>query len=66
MGEFRALGLDVFLVVLGPHRCSWAFSSCSQWGLLFLLALGVLTAVASLLAELSSFSSGAQAPQLQP
>ena len=35
------------LVVLGLHRCPWAFSSCGERGLLF----GLLMAVASLVVE---------------
>ena len=40
-----------FLVVLGLRRCVWAFSSGSEWGLLFLTVLELLVAVASLVAE---------------
>ena len=35
----------------GLHRFAWAFSSCGEQGLLFILAHGLLTAVASLAAE---------------
>ena len=40
-----------FLAVLG--LCCWAraFSSCGEWGLLFVAACGLLIAVASLVAE---------------
>ena len=43
----------IYLVlgVLGPHCCMWAFSSCSEWGLLFTAVRGLLIAVASLVAE---------------
>ena len=39
------------LVVLGFHWCVQAFSSCSEQGLLFIAVLGLLIAVASLVAE---------------
>ena len=39
----------LFLAMLGP--CCWAFSSCSERGLLFFAVHGLLTAVASLVAE---------------
>ena len=42
--------LIFFAAVLGP-RCVQAFSSCSEWGLLFLVVLGLLIAVASFVAE---------------
>ena len=41
----------LFLAVLGLHCCAWAFSSCGEWGLLFLAVVGFLTAVTSLVAE---------------
>ena len=40
-----------FLAVLGLRCCTWAFSSCSEQGLLFVAVHGLLTAVASLVAE---------------
>ena len=40
-----------FLSVLGLHSCAWAFSSCCERGLLFIVIPGLLTAVASLVAE---------------
>ena len=40
-----------FLAALGLHCCIWAFSSCSEWGLLFIEVHGLLIAVASLVAE---------------
>ena len=40
-----------FLAVLSLHGCSQAFSHCGHFGLLFVVVLGVLTAVASLVAE---------------
>ena len=37
----------LFLAVLGPRCCTWAFSSCGEWGLLFVEVHGLLIAVAS-------------------
>ena len=48
---FLKLIIYLFLVVLGLRCCAWAFSSCSEQGLLFVEVWGLLTAVASLLAE---------------
>ena len=36
------------LAALGPRFCARAFSSCSEWGLLFVAVRGLLTVVASL------------------
>ena len=41
----------LFLAVLGLRCCLWAFPSCGEWGLLFVAAHGLLTVVASLVAE---------------
>ena len=41
----------IFLAVLGLCCCTWAFSSCGKRGLLFVAVCGLLTAVASLVAE---------------
>ena len=41
----------LFLAALGLRRCAWAFSSCSERGLLFVAVHGLLIAVASLAAE---------------
>ena len=41
----------LFLAALGLHCCAQAFSSCSEQGLLFVAVHGLLTAVASLVAE---------------
>ena len=41
----------LFLAALGLRGCAWAFSSCSEWGLLFVVVCWLLTAVASLVAE---------------
>ena len=40
-----------FLAALGLHSCAQAFSSCDKWGLLFIVVPGLLSAVASLVAE---------------
>ena len=41
----------LFMAALGLRCCVRAFSSCSEWGLLFPAVLGLLVAVASLVAE---------------
>ena len=41
----------LFLAVLGLRCCAWAFSSCSERGLHFVVVHGLLIAVASLVAE---------------
>ena len=41
----------LFLAALGLCCCVQAFSSCSERGLLFVAVRGLLTAVASLVAE---------------
>ena len=41
-----------FLVALGLCCCSWAFSSCSKWGLFLVVELRLLLVVASLVVEL--------------
>ena len=43
--------LFLILAVLGLCCCVWAFSSCGEWGLLFVAVRGLLIAVASLVAE---------------
>ena len=40
-----------FLAVLGLRCCTWAFSSCGEQGLLFVVVRGLLIVVASLVAE---------------
>ena len=40
-----------FLAVLSLPCCAQAFSSCGEWGLLFIVVCGLLIAVASLAAE---------------
>ena len=39
------------MTALGLHCCMWAFSSCGEQGLLFVMVRGLLIAVASLVAE---------------
>ena len=41
----------LFLAALGLHCCTLAFSSCGEWGLLFVTVRGLLVAVASLIVE---------------
>ena len=41
----------LFLAVLGLRCCIWAFSSCSEQGLLFFAVHRLLIAVAPLVAE---------------
>ena len=41
----------LFLAALGLHCCAWAFSSCGERGLLFVVVHGLLIVVASLVAE---------------
>ena len=41
----------LFLAALGLRCCARAFSSCGEWGLLFVAVCGLLIAVASLVAE---------------
>ena len=48
---FLLLKTYLFLGTLGLHCCVEVFSSCRDWGLLFVAVLGLLTAVASLVAE---------------
>ena len=41
----------LFLAALGLRCCAWAFSSCGERGLLFVVVHRLLIAVASLVAE---------------
>ena len=45
------LFIYLFLAVLVLHCCLWAFSSCGEWGLLFVAVRRLLIMVASLVAE---------------
>ena len=48
---FFLIYVFIFLAALGLHCCTRAFSSCGERGLLFVVVHGLLTAVASLVAE---------------
>ena len=48
---FICLFIYLFLAALGHRCCAWAFSSCSEQGLLFIAVRGLLIEVASLVAE---------------
>ena len=39
------------MAALGLCCCTWAFSNCIEWGLLFAAVHGLLIAVASLVVE---------------
>ena len=41
----------LILAVLGRRCCLWAFSSCGQQGLLFVVVYGLLAVVAALVVE---------------
>ena len=45
------LFIYLFLAVLGLHFCVRAFSSCGEWGSLFIVVRGPLTIAASLVVE---------------
>ena len=45
------LFIYLFSAALGLRCCMWAFSSCSERGLLFVVVRGLLIAAASLVAE---------------
>ena len=48
---FIYLFIYLFMAVLGLRFCARAFSSCGEWGPLFIVVLRPLTIVASLVAE---------------
>ena len=48
---FINLFIYLFLAVLGLCCCVRAFSSCGEWGLLFVVVHGLLIVVASLVVE---------------
>ena len=50
-GLFKIIIYLLFLAALGLRCCVRAFSSCGEWGLLFIAVRGLLIAVASLVAE---------------
>ena len=43
--------INLFLAALGLCCCAWAFSSCGERGLLFIVVRGLLIVVASLAVE---------------
>ena len=45
------LFIYLFLAALGLRCCARAFSSCGEWGLLFVVVRGLLIVVASLVVE---------------
>ena len=49
--SFDRLFFSFFVAALGLGCCMRAFSSCGEWGLLFVVVCGLLTAVASLVVE---------------
>ena len=51
VGFFWGFFFFYFLAVLGLCCCARAFSGCGERGLLFIAVLGLLIAVASLVAE---------------
>ena len=48
---FKSKFIYLFLAALGLRCCAQAFSSCGEWGLLFVAVYGLLIAVAYLVAE---------------
>ena len=48
--------INLFLSALGLRCCSRAFSSCGEWGLLFVVVRGLLIVVASLGAKRRLYS----------
>ena len=48
---FKLINLFLFLAALGLHCYVQAFSSCSKWGLLFIVVRGLLIVLVSLVAE---------------
>ena len=57
---FLKLFIYLFLALLGLCCSARAFSSCGEWGLLFVVVLGLLIAVVSLLAKRGLGSCGTQ------
>ena len=48
---FKSVAYFFFFNLLGLRCCMRAFSSCGEWGLLFVVVRGLLIVVASLVAE---------------
>ena len=61
---FLILFYYLLLAALGLRCCARAFSSCGEQGLLFVAVRGLLTVVASLVAEYRLSSCGARAQLL--
>ena len=51
IGIFNLLFIYLFLTALGLRCCAWAFSSCSEPGLLLVAVRGLLIAGASPVVE---------------
>ena len=51
LGNFVSDSFFFFLAAVGFRCCTQAFSSCGEWGLLFVAVHGLLIAVASLVVE---------------
>ena len=47
----KIIYIYLFMATLGLRCCTWAFSSCGEQGLLFVVVHGLLIAVACLVAE---------------
>ena len=58
--EIILLFIYLFLAALGLCCCAWAFSSCSERGLLFVAVRRLLIAVAFLVAEHKLYVHGLQ------
>ena len=54
------LFIYLYLAALGLCCCAWAFSSCSEWGLLFIVVRGLLIVVVSLVVEHRLWAHGLQ------
>ena len=42
------VSISIFLTALGLHCCTWAFSSCRDWGYSLVMAYRLLIALVSL------------------
>ena len=58
LNKFIYLFIYLFMAVLGLRFCARAFSSCSEWGPLFIAARGPLTIAASLVGSTGSRRAG--------
>ena len=56
------LKIYLFLVMLGLCCCVWAFSSCGEKGLLFVVVLKLLIALASFVVEHRFYGTGLSCP----